>query len=512
MKFSVLADILERENLISNVVINRDCDVTDLNLMDKDYRDFNDHTAYFIDASLVKFYTAIPDCLFYFGTLPPLKEKVLINAAQISPDATASVFRFVKAQLDTAPQAQQQYTDVISKLIMGADLNSILSELHTRTGNLFAAIDMSGKILARCTPFQIDSPPMMLAARDGYCDEFIMDHIATLRNANIAPKGEEPFQLYCPKTKMHILCVRIIHEYNLLGYFFAFNSTPSFDNQTRRLLPLFAQRVRDSIMKLKSYNSYSSIMRNSILLDAAAGASPAEIRLRTKIASLVFPPYMRAFVIRSSHFKKDQHFYEAVLQPVMAKAFPDVPCFLWNNSLAALVATDSNGNLSPDVLEKFQALTMEYRVLIGISNYFTDITRFSEYFDQALTVLSFSNRVGQSNPMFYFLDYTLFMLLDKVEDDRMLDQYCHPALAKLLEYDAQKNTDLYNTLRLYTFYGFNKSQTAKAMFSHRNTIIYRISQIEEICGIDLSNTDLLFTLLLSFWIYDYRQGRFSSRK
>ena len=100
------------------------------------------------------------------------------------------------------------------------------------------------------------------------------------------------------------------------------------------------------------------------------------------------------------------------------------------------------------------------------------------------------------------------MILDKVEDDQLLDQHCQPALARLLEYDAKKNTELFNTLRVYTQAGFNKSRTAQLLFSHRNTISYRIQQIEQICGIDLSNEDLLFTLQLSFNIYFYRKERF----
>ena len=54
----------------------------------------------------------------------------------------------------------------------------------------------------------------------------------------------------------------------------------------------------------------------------------------------------------------------------------------------------------------------------------------------------------------------------------------------LLHYDREKNASPYKTLRIYTRTGFNKIKTAELMFLHRNTVIYRIQQIEDLCGID----------------------------
>ena len=47
-------------------------------------------------------------------------------------------------------------------------------------------------------------------------------------------------------------------------------------------------------------------------------------------------------------------------------------------------------------------------------------------------------------------------------------------LASLEAYDADKNTELYETLKIYTKTGFSKNRTAELMFMHRNTVTYRI--------------------------------------
>ena len=334
-----------------------------------------------------------------------------------------------------------------------------------------------------------------------------MDYIESRRKASKRPEREGPFQLYCRKINMYILCVRIIHENDLLGYFFAISRFPDFNAQTHHLLPLFAQRVKDIILRLKSYNGPSAIMQNNILMDAVAGASPDETRLRARIACLKFPNHMRAFVMHSSYFK-DYVFFEQVLQPAVMHLLPNLPCFPWKNSLVALVATDANGNFPEEITEAVRSLDDKYHVLCGISNHFSGISQFAEYYNQAKTALSFSGRLEYTRPFFYFMDYALPMLLDKVEDSHLLEEYCHPALARLREYDTKKGTDLFNTLRLFTQFGFSKSKTAETLFTHRNTVMYRIQQIEKICGIDLSDSKLLFTMQLSFQICAYcKSGR-----
>jgi len=506
MKFSALAEILEKAGLVTDVRISEDCEITDLNLMDREDRDFSSGTVYFIDSAQIGPATAFPKCLFYLHDIPENRAGDLINGGRITAPSIAAVFRHVKAQLDSAPQAQEQYANLMAKLVAGVELKTILSEAFSYTGNLFVALDMSGKILEHSTPFYVDYPLWMNSVQQGFCDEVLMNYIESRRKNLRAPQGEAPFALYCRKIDMHILVARIIHENELLGYFFALSKNPTFDNYTKRVLPLFAQRAKEGILRLKHINSYSAIMQTNILLDAVAGASPAETRLRAKISGLKFQRYMRVMVIRAS-YSKDPDFYSQVLLPELTEILPNQPCFPWQSSLIYLVGTDANGSVAPEQHEAVTGFMEKRHLLAGVSNMFSAISEFAEHFEQARTALSFSNRTSSPGPLFYYLDYALFMILDRIDDEKFLDNCCHPALARLVNYDEKKGTELFNTLRAYTEVGFSKTRTAQELFIHRNTINYRIQQIEELCGIDLSNEKLLFPLQLSFNLYAYRQSR-----
>ena len=49
----------------------------------------------------------------------------------------------------------------------------------------------------------------------------------------------------------------------------------------------------------------------------------------------------------------------------------------------------------------------------------------------------------------------------------------------------------------------NSTLTAKDLFIHRNTMLYRINKIKELTNIDFSNTEETFQVLLSYKIMNY---------
>lgn len=76
----------------------------------------------------------------------------------------------------------------------------------------------------------------------------------------------------------------------------------------------------------------------------------------------------------------------------------------------------------------------------------------------------------------------------------------HPALAQLQAYDQDNHTDFYETLRHYLRQERSTALTAGEMGLHRNTLLYRITRIQEITQLDLENPEVRFHLLLSFAI------------
>ena len=55
--------------------------------------------------------------------------------------------------------------------------------------------------------------------------------------------------------------------------------------------------------------------------------------------------------------------------------------------------------------------------------------------------------------------------------------------------DEEKNTDLYETLKMYYLCGNNIAETASRMYVHRNTLVYRLRKIRELIGSDIDDME-----------------------
>lgn len=73
----------------------------------------------------------------------------------------------------------------------------------------------------------------------------------------------------------------------------------------------------------------------------------------------------------------------------------------------------------------------------------------------------------------------------------------HPGLAELIRNDRANNNDNLKLLSIFLNSDRNITNTAKEMFLHRNTVIYRIGKIEQTLGVSLDDPDVRFDLLVS---------------
>ena len=78
----------------------------------------------------------------------------------------------------------------------------------------------------------------------------------------------------------------------------------------------------------------------------------------------------------------------------------------------------------------------------------------------------------------------------------------HPALDRLREYDSLKSTDFYHILRVYLQCERDRVLTAKRLFVHKNTLVYRLKRIVEIFDLNLDNAYEREYLTVSFLVME----------
>jgi DNA-binding PucR family transcriptional regulator len=85
-------------------------------------------------------------------------------------------------------------------------------------------------------------------------------------------------------------------------------------------------------------------------------------------------------------------------------------------------------------------------------------------------------------------------LLEVLKNDPGKAAYYLGLLRPLQEYDRAHYGDLVKTLAAYLRHGGNSTQTADALFMHRNSLRYRLARIRAISGMDLDDPDTRLAL------------------
>ena len=137
--------------------------------------------------------------------------------------------------------------------------------------------------------------------------------------------------------------------------------------------------------------------------------------------------------------------------------------------------------------------------LCGVSLPFSDAKGLQKAGNQAALALVCG---GQTPPsLSRCVDHAFMYFLSNLARDKSFGtELLHPGLKRLKQYDASHGTDFYNTLCQYLLCERNVVAAARALFIHRNSMIYRLQRIQQLLDVDLDDVNVRMYLLLSYQI------------
>lgn len=155
-----------------------------------------------------------------------------------------------------------------------------------------------------------------------------------------------------------------------------------------------------------------------------------------------------------------------------------------------IVITVSRGSLEQMLHEIKRYIKPQY-YSIGVSMPFSKMEDAYSRYHQCMAAIS-----AGKNPVAYAEEIAFSYLLAETGKANAVHHFCHPALEILREKDTA--AELYETLREYLFHERSGTETAKALKIHRNTLSYRLLQIEELTALHLDDAEERHFALLSF--------------
>ena len=128
-----------------------------------------------------------------------------------------------------------------------------------------------------------------------------------------------------------------------------------------------------------------------------------------------------------------------------------------------------------------QIMTQELHV--GCGSQVSDIKNLHISYQRALAAVYMAQDTG--NSLMEFDQMGVYRILYSVRDLELLSQIYTECLGTLVRYDEKHGTDYVTTLELYLKYSGSIQAVAQDMFTHRNTVAYRVRNIKEMLGCPL---------------------------
>ena len=133
----------------------------------------------------------------------------------------------------------------------------------------------------------------------------------------------------------------------------------------------------------------------------------------------------------------------------------------------------------------------------GVGTPAADLGAWQLSFRQAGQVLDMARRLNERKPL-YYMDLSVYRLLLEFEDNPEMKAFLQETLGPILNHE---NADEFlATLEEFFAHNGNLSQTAEALFIHRNTLTYRMERMTLISRLDLDNPDTRLAVQLALSI------------
>ena len=140
----------------------------------------------------------------------------------------------------------------------------------------------------------------------------------------------------------------------------------------------------------------------------------------------------------------------------------------------------------------------EVHISVGAGSKVVDIANLRTAYQRAKAAVNMAQHMNRD--MVHFDEMGIYRLLYSVSDKAILKEMSVNLLQPLLTYDAKHNSNYVEVLEKYLEYNGSIQAVAEAMYTHRNTIIYRVANIKKLLGTELDTTEERFQYQMAYYI------------
>ena len=294
-------------------------------------------------------------------------------------------------------------------------------------------------------------------------------------------------------AKRRIIGVRLEQDGAPIGTITVVEYGQSLSKGLCQLVDIFSKEVSSGIcMRGKDAELRTAAI---IVQDYLDGKSVDEDLLWNHIYSYVGQSNEDLELILFRNIRRADLMYKSYMSLRLSNA--GIPCFCapYHDYIMAVIAYVNEA----EFLYKARELLSSEEYFCGVSLMFSSAETMRNALSQALFAIETGGKTAYS--INKCVDYAYaHMIRQLAEDKNVSTRLLHPALKMLMKYDENHKTELYKTLYEYLCLERNVVATAKRLFIHRNTMLYRLQRLEALLNLDLNDINVRMYLMLSYHI------------
>lgn len=113
---------------------------------------------------------------------------------------------------------------------------------------------------------------------------------------------------------------------------------------------------------------------------------------------------------------------------------------------------------------------------------YNGISHLQKSFTEASRCVILSEKIQLNGSVFWYEEMGIYNLFSEFGDKKLIQDFVDSTLGIIIDYDKENNTNLLQTLKAYLWNNNSLLHASEQLFTHRNTVKYRIQRITELTG------------------------------
>lgn len=395
-------------------------------------------------------------------------------------------------------------------ILTGQDMNVMLETYTELLPHHLLMWDASFNICAHTRNIEPPNETVRQMEGKGY---FLPETVEFLVRRNLIAKSTDITTRYFNQDMLPSGNQALIHHYFRQGLRFYSVCIYARDGQTFEpgimdLIEYFFGRLNFYLDKHAPAFQGQHFLYESFLIGLLEGTLTDEAVIGERAESFRMRPSAtyRLYCLRINDYKLTLARY---LIETVASSAPDVKLLQYQNHVLMLKAQSSRSVHTAEEkqnwLERITRLLMIHNAHCGVSAAFSHLKDIRTAYGQACSALESGLMLcpQEKSRIYFYRDYYLYHLLRKVEDEIPMASLYPRRMDYLLEQDLERGSNNLRLLETYLKNNQSVTTTARQMYMHRNSVIYRIRKIEEMLRINLENHEDVFRMDFSICVLRY---------